>query len=81
MRLGHGRNERLQELKMTRCLVLTFLIFAAAVAGRDTFAQTNNVTEAEAKMFAASAGYERFMGRWSRLLSPPIRPVCRHQKR
>ena len=26
--------------------------------------------EAEAKMFAASAGYERFMGRWSRLLAP-----------
>src|SRR5262245_10685721 len=32
-------------------------------------AQTT-VTEAEAKMFAASAGYERFMGRWSRLLAP-----------
>ena len=30
----------------------------------------NTVTEAEAKMFAASAGYERFMGRWSRLLAP-----------
>ena len=29
-----------------------------------------NVTEAEAKMFAASAGYERFMGRWSRILAP-----------
>ena len=28
------------------------------------------LTEAEAKMFAASAGYERFMGRWSRLLAP-----------
>ena len=23
-------------------------------------------------MFAASAGYERFMGRWSRLLAPPF---------
>jgi SAM-dependent methyltransferase len=33
-------------------------------------AQSTNVTEAEAKMFAASAGYERFMGRWSRLLAP-----------
>jgi SAM-dependent methyltransferase len=29
-----------------------------------------NLTEAEAKMFSASAGYERFMGRWSRLLAP-----------
>ena len=35
----------------------------------DAVAQ-NAVTEAEAKMFAASAGYERFMGRWSRLLAP-----------
>jgi ubiquinone/menaquinone biosynthesis C-methylase UbiE len=26
--------------------------------------------EAEAKMFSASAGYERFMGRWSRILAP-----------
>lgn len=26
--------------------------------------------EAEAKMFTLSAGYERFMGRWSRLLAP-----------
>jgi SAM-dependent methyltransferase len=28
------------------------------------------MTEAEVKMFSASAGYERFMGRWSRLLAP-----------
>src|SRR5688572_26437877 len=27
-------------------------------------------TEAEAKMFTMSEGYERFMGRWSRLLAP-----------
>jgi SAM-dependent methyltransferase len=32
--------------------------------------QSAQITEAEAKMFAASAGYERFMGRWSRLLAP-----------
>ena len=31
--------------------------------------------EAEAKMFAVSAGYERFMGRWSRLLAR--RPTSR----
>ena len=28
------------------------------------------MTEAEARMFSTSAGYERFMGRWSRLLAP-----------
>ena len=28
------------------------------------------MTEAEAKMFSMSAGYERYMGRWSRLLVP-----------
>ena len=28
------------------------------------------MNDAEAKMFAASAAYERFMGRWSRLLAP-----------
>ena len=28
------------------------------------------MTDAEAKMFSVSAGYQRFMGRWSRLLAP-----------
>jgi ubiquinone/menaquinone biosynthesis C-methylase UbiE len=42
----------------------------AAVANQNAFAQNASKTEAEAKMFAASAGYERFMGRWSRLLAP-----------
>ena len=42
----------------------------AAVLSQNGFAQNTNVSEAEAKMFAASAGYERFMGRWSRLLAP-----------
>lgn len=32
-------------------------------------AQTSDLTNAEAKMFAAGAGYDRFMGRWSRLLA------------
>jgi ubiquinone/menaquinone biosynthesis C-methylase UbiE len=41
-----------------------------ALLGHGVFAQNSNVTEAEAKMFAASAGYEHFMGRWSRLLTP-----------
>lgn len=42
---------------------------AAALTGQNASAQTD-VKQAEAKMFAASAGYERFMGRWSRLLAP-----------
>lgn len=42
----------------------------AALLGQQVLAQTAKVTEAETKMFAVSAGYERFMGRWSRLLSP-----------
>jgi ubiquinone/menaquinone biosynthesis C-methylase UbiE len=44
------------------CLMVTLLV-------TDAVAQ-NTLTQAEAKMFAASAGYERFMGRWSRLLAP-----------
>lgn len=47
------------------------LLLVAALFGREAFAQGATVTEAEAKMFAASAGYERFMGRWSQLLAPP----------
>jgi SAM-dependent methyltransferase len=41
-----------------------------SAAGQDAAAQTASLTQAEAKMFAASAGYERFMGRWSRPLAP-----------
>jgi SAM-dependent methyltransferase len=41
----------------------------AAVVNQNALAQNINRT-AEAKMFAVSAGYERFMGRWSRLLAP-----------
>jgi len=50
-------------------IVMSSLI-VPVVLGRDAFAQSTKMTEAEAKMFAASAGYERFMGRWSRLLAP-----------
>ena len=49
---------------------LSFLIVAALLS-QEGFAQKPNLTEAETKMFAVSAGYERFMGRWSRLLAPP----------
>jgi SAM-dependent methyltransferase len=34
------------------------------------------VTDAEARMFAASAAYERFMGRWSRLLAAAYIPFA-----
>ena len=50
-------------------IVVSFLTLAAVV-NQNAFAQNTNKTEAEAQMFAVSAGYERFMGRWSRLLAP-----------
>jgi SAM-dependent methyltransferase len=50
-------------------IVVSYLTLAAAV-NQSAFAQTSNAAVAEAKMFAASAGYEHFMGRWSRLLAP-----------
>jgi SAM-dependent methyltransferase len=49
--------------------VFSFLTISTVLA-QEAFAQKANRTEAETKMFAASAGYERFMGRWSRLLAP-----------
>jgi 2-polyprenyl-3-methyl-5-hydroxy-6-metoxy-1,4-benzoquinol methylase len=54
--------------RVSRIALLSLMI--AAVLNQGGFAQSSNVTEAEAKMFAASTGYERFMGRWSRLLAP-----------
>ena len=50
--------------------VVWSLLTVAAVLSQEGFAQKANLTEAETKMFAVSAGYERFMGRWSRLLAP-----------
>jgi ubiquinone/menaquinone biosynthesis C-methylase UbiE len=50
-------------------IILAYLTLTALL-GHEMFAQSSNAAEAEAKMFAASAGYERFMGRWSRLLAP-----------
>ena len=41
----------------------------AAVAQTPT-ADSSNLKEQEAKMFSTSAGYERYMGRWSRRLVP-----------
>ena len=54
-------------------IVLSLPLVIAVLLGQDTIAATqegNKMTEAEAKMFSVSAGYERFMGRWSRLLAP-----------
>jgi ubiquinone/menaquinone biosynthesis C-methylase UbiE len=53
--------------------VLFVAISIAAFLGGGAAAQTPasaNLTEREARMFTASAGYENFMGRWSRLLAP-----------
>lgn len=52
---------------------LLFPLFTVAQLGPGGGAaasESAKVKEAEAKMFAASAGYERFMGRWSRRLAP-----------
>lgn len=52
-------------------VVLSSMTVAAVLRG-DALAQGTKIMDAEAKMFAASAGYERFMGRWSRLLAPAV---------
>jgi ubiquinone/menaquinone biosynthesis C-methylase UbiE len=50
--------------------ILLLSLTVTAPVGQGAVAQHATETEADAKMFAASAGYERFMGRWSRLLAP-----------
>lgn len=57
-------------MKKLVCLAVLSSMAIAAVLSQDASAQTTKIVDAEAKMFAASAGYERFMGRWSRLLAP-----------
>src|SRR5271170_5997113 len=54
--------------KLLRSIALPSLTVAALLGL--ALAQSTKATEAEAKMFAVSARYERFMGRWSRLLAP-----------
>ena len=54
-------------------IALLLPLVVAVIPGRDTLAATPenaSLVEREAKMFSASAGYENFMGRWSRRLSP-----------
>lgn len=53
--------------------MLLRLLMSAVVVGTPcvtSAADNAKLTEAEAKMFAASGAYERFMGRWSRRLAP-----------
>jgi ubiquinone/menaquinone biosynthesis C-methylase UbiE len=45
------------------------LIFPMALAAIAEGSAAQGLSESEAKMFSAGAGYERFMGRWSRLLA------------
>src|SRR5262245_59337907 len=68
-RQRHRREEEPKMRKVVGRIALSSLIGVAAL-GQDAAAQSAEIVEAEAKMFAASAGYERFMGRWSRLLAP-----------
>ena len=54
-------------------IALSLPLMIAMLPGQDASAQTppaTSLTESEAKMFSASAGYENFMGRWSRRLAP-----------
>lgn len=55
--------------KWKRVGQIGLLSFMTVLLSPGAIAQ-NTLTEAEAKMFAAGAGYEHFMGRWSRLLAP-----------
>jgi SAM-dependent methyltransferase len=61
---------------MNNNLIRRLLLLSLAIAvlrGHRALAaaqENANISEAEAKMFSASADYERFMGRWSRQLAP-----------
>jgi ubiquinone/menaquinone biosynthesis C-methylase UbiE len=57
---------------VSRFVVLPSLLIAVFLSQDAIAAEPENakVTQLEAKMFSMSAGYERFMGRWSRLLAP-----------
>jgi hypothetical protein len=57
-------------MKNSVSTIVVSCLTLAAVVNQIAFAQNIDKTT-EAKMFAVSAGYERFMGRWSRLSHPP----------
>ncbi len=48
------------------------LLFPVALAVIAEGSAAQGLSESEAKMFSAGAGYERFMGRWSRILAPEL---------
>lgn len=50
--------------------LLVFAFFTQVAIGATP--EGKKLTEMETKMFTMSAGYERFMGRWSRLLAPAM---------
>src|ERR1041385_5724387 len=52
--------------------LLNMAPFVLTAACGQAFAQSSGLTEREAKMFSMSESYERFMGRWSRLLAAPF---------
>lgn len=53
-----------------RLLLLPLLALAAVHCASAAAAEGAKLTEAEAKMFTMGANYERYMGRWSRLVAP-----------
>jgi ubiquinone/menaquinone biosynthesis C-methylase UbiE len=53
--------------KLLPRLVIAAILIQYAVAATS---EITTMTEAESKMFTVSASYERYMGRWSRLLAP-----------
>lgn len=55
---------------MNRIALLPALLLASFFHHQTVAATGGAMTGAEAKMFTMSAGYERFMGRWSRILAP-----------
>jgi SAM-dependent methyltransferase len=68
-----NQNEWSLTMKELIRIVLPSLAVAAILC-QDTIAATPEenakMTQAEAKMFTVSSGYERYMGRWSRILAP-----------
>ncbi len=60
-------------MKKYSCRIVPWPLTIAMLLGQHAIAaapEGPKMTEAEAKMFSMSAGYERYMGRWSRLLVP-----------
>lgn len=64
---GRTMKKNLSRIASLPSLMTAVLLGQGAIAAAPEGA---SLTEREAKMFSMSAGYERFMGRWSRLLAP-----------